>query len=140
MKISNFKNFFEKYIFFHENVPNSLFIIFHTTEYFSYSIACLIIFYIVILSMIDTIKFLKSNKNKNKIMILYNLRNISGQLFSIALNLILAGLVIRLLYTINVKILFLIFIAIGIKEIILLNIDRENDLVRKKLELDLINK
>ncbi len=131
-KLIKIKNNIEKYIYLKEDMPKTLKIIFSTTEYTSYSISCLIIIYSIIVSLIDIYKFIKSKQSK--VILLYQIRQVTGQLLSIALTLILGGLVVRLLYITNLKTLFMIVITILIKEFILSNIDKESSLVSQKID------
>lgn len=131
-KLIKIKNNIEKYIYLKEDMPTTLRLIFSVTEYSAYSISSFIILYSVVVSVVDTFKFIQSKQSK--VILLYKIRQITGQLLNIALTLILGGLVIRLLHITNLKTLFMILITIGLKELIISNIDKESSLVSQKID------
>lgn len=131
-KLIKMKNNIEKYIYLKEDMPKTLRTLFSITEYSAYSISSIIILYSVIITIIDIYKFIQSNQSK--IILLYKLRQITGQLLNISLTLILGGLIIRLLHITNLKTIFLIIITIFLKELIISNIDKESSLVSQKID------
>lgn len=131
-KLIKMKNNIEKYIYLKEDMPKTLRTLFSITEYSAYSISSIIILYSVIITIIDIYKFIQLNQSK--IILLYKLRQITGQLLNISLTLILGGLIIRLLHITNLKTIFLIIITIFLKELIISNIDKESSLVSQKID------
>lgn len=131
-KLIKIKNFIERLIYLKDDMPKPLRTLFSTTEYLSYTVACILIIYSVILTSIYLFYFMKSKEEQ--IYFLYKTRLMDGQLLNIALTLILGGLVVRLLHITNLKTLLLIVITIMLKELIMSNIDKESSFISKKIE------
>ncbi len=131
-KLIKIKNFIERLIYLKDDMPKPLRTLFSTTEYLSYTVACILIIYSVILTSIYIYYFIVSKEEK--IYFLYKTRLMDGQLLNIALTLILGGLVVRLLHITNLKTLLLIVITIMLKELIMSNIDKESSFISKKIE------
>lgn len=131
-KLIKARDYIEKIIYLKDDMPKPLRIIFATTEYTSYTIACFTIFYGIFSSLKDIILFIKSGQHVIKD--LYKVRLVSGQLLNISLTLILGGLIIRMLHITNLKTLLLILIVILIKELLIGKIDKETSLVSQKIK------
>ena len=122
----------DKFIYHKDDMPRLLRYIFSFTEYISYFVAALVIIYSVIISIINLQYYIKSNGKQ--IALLYKIRLITGQLLNISLTLILGGLIVRLLHITNIKTLLLIVITITLKELIMINIDKESSFVSQKIK------
>ena len=105
------------------------------SEYITYIAACLVI----ILSFIFTGKLLKKfyKHDNDKISILMRVRFIFGQILNISLTFILAGHVIRLIYSSNIQTIIFLVILIFVRELMSTELDKESHHIYKMYEAQL---
>ena len=104
------------------------------SEYVTYIAACLVI----ILSFIFTGRLLKKfyTRENDKISILMRIRFIFGQILNISLTFILAGHVIRLIYSSNIQTIIFLVILIFVRELMSTELDKNHIIFTKCMRLN----
>lgn len=115
------------------DVPKVLLYFFISCEYISYIIATLTIIFTFFLSTKNLYKFfLKKEKPVSDIL---KIRLIIGHILNLALTIILAGHIIRLVYSSNMKTIFFLVIVLLVRELLVYFLDREVKIIYKDYNL-----
>ena len=106
-----------------QDIPKILRFFFIGSEYFSYIIATLAIIFTFFLSTKYLYKFF-INKEKPIVNVL-KIRLIIGHILNLALTIILAGHIIRLIYSSNLKTIFFLIVVLLVRELLVYFLDKE---------------